>query len=206
LKNGCLIVFEGIDGSGKSTQCARLADKLRNEGWDVVRLQEPTAGPFGRKIRELAANGRDGVTPEEELQLFIEDRKENVQNNILPAMERGAVVVMDRYYYSTIAYQGARGLNPAYIRAENEKFAPPADLLLYLHIPVEMVTGRIEGSRKGTLDHFEKGPYLQKVKAIFDTMQDKQLVRIDAAQDEESVFEEVWRVSKDFLGKTMNDE
>jgi dTMP kinase len=69
------------------------------------------------------------VSPREELDLFLEDRRQHVRERIAPALERGAIVLMDRYYYSTIAYQGARGLDPVEIRRLNEAFAPPADVL-----------------------------------------------------------------------------
>lgn len=191
LTKGRLIALEGIDGAGKTTQCARLEEWLRAQGWLVERLREPTDGPYGRRIRELARQGRDEITPEEELGLFLKDREENVRRSILPALERGAVVLLDRYYYSTIAYQGAIGLDPAWIRRENEKFAPPADLLIYLRIPAELARPRIVSQRGGERDLFEREDYLKRVQGLFDTMTDPQLVRIDASQDPERVFEQI---------------
>ncbi|NQU42245.1 dTMP kinase, partial [bacterium] len=75
LTTGKLIVVEGIDGAGKTTQCERLVEALRAHGWDVERLREPTDSPYGRRIRELARSGRDEVTVDEELDLFIQDRQ-----------------------------------------------------------------------------------------------------------------------------------
>lgn len=199
IPGGFLVVLEGIDGSGKTTQCEQLVERLRNEGWDVERLREPTDGPYGRRIRELARSGRDGVTAMDELALFVRDREENVRDHIRPALERGAIVVMDRYYYSTIAYQGARGLDPVRIRRENEAFAPPADLFLYLTIPVEIACQRIESGRAGGLDLFEKSDYLEKVKALFDSMTDSQIVRIDAAQAPDAVTDAIWKEMNDRL-------
>ena len=192
LKNGLLVVLEGIDGAGKTTQCERLAARLRDEEWDVERLREPTDGPHGRRIRELARAGREGVTAREELDLFLEDRRENVRLNVRPALQRGAIVLLDRYYYSTIAYQGARGLDPDLIRRENEEFAPPADVLFYLAIPAELAGDRIEGNRGVERDLFEKEEYLRKVQAMFDAMQDPQLVRVDATADADAVFVQLW--------------
>jgi dTMP kinase len=192
MTKGFLIVVEGIDGTGKTTQCERLAERLRDAGWDVVRLREPTDGPCGRRIRELARSGRDDVTMRDELDLFIEDRREDVRDNIQPALERGAIIVLDRYFYSTIAYQGARGLDPAMIRRENEAFAPPADLLLHLTMPVEMAAERIEGARGGELDLFEREDYLRKVAEVFDALPDPQIVRIDAAATPNAVFQAMW--------------
>ncbi len=188
LKKGCLVVLEGIDGAGKTTQCEWLAQSLRGEGWDVERLREPTSGPYGRRIRELAKSGLEELTIEEELDLFLKDRRENVRLNIRPALKRGAIVLLDRYYYSTIAYQGARGLDPDEIRRRNEEFAPPADLLLYLSIPAEMAGERIEDGRGAKRDLFEKEEHLRKVKALFDKMKDPQLVTVDATADPDMVF------------------
>lgn len=201
ITDGRLIVLEGIDGTGKTTQCGRLAQALKKDGWNVVTLREPTDGPFGKRIRELAAAGRDKITPEEEMELFLRDRRENVTKNILPAMRRGSIVLMDRYYYSSIAYQGALGLNPETIRARNEEFAPPADLLLYLEMPAALARRRIEGGRKESCNLFEREEYLEKVGAIFGAMADPQLVHIDAAKDADDVFAQIHGAACDFLEK-----
>lgn len=201
-KKGRLIVLEGIDGSGKTTQCKRLAEALAGEGRDVERLREPTDGPHGRRIRQLARPGGQRAGVEEELDLFISDRRENVRDNILPALERGALVLMDRYYYSSIAYQGARGADPARIRRRNEEFAPPADLLIYLTIPVDLAVERIESGRGAQRDLFEKEDYLRKVKDLFDAMDDPGMVRVDASRDREAVFQDISNAVRDLLEKT----
>nr|MDP6657848.1 dTMP kinase [Nitrospinaceae bacterium] len=109
LKRGWLIVFEGIDGTGKSTQCQKMETRMREYGVPVIRLREPTDGVWGQKIRKILSDGRGAVTPKEELTWFIEDRREDVEKNILPALRENKVVLLDRYYYSTAAYQGALG-------------------------------------------------------------------------------------------------
>lgn len=110
-RKGLLIAFEGIDGTGKTTQIELLAEILRQRGLSVVATREPTDGQYGRKIRELYKN-RKSVTPEEELALFLDDRREHVAQVIAPALASGKVVLTDRYYYSTAAYQGAAGHDP----------------------------------------------------------------------------------------------
>jgi dTMP kinase len=137
----------------------------------------------------------------EDLELFVEDRRENVRHSILPALRRGAIVLLDRYYYSTIAYQGARGIDPAYVRARNEEFAPPADLLIYLRIPVEMAVRRIEVNREEARNLFEKESSLQQVKEIFDSMNDPQLVVVDGTEQPDAVFERIWEIVRNFLQK-----
>jgi dTMP kinase len=164
-------VLEGIDGAGKSTHAARLAATLKAAGYDVVASREPTGGPYGRRIRELARNGRTGVTAEQELALFLADRREHVEGVIRPALAAGKVVLLDRYYLSTMAYQGALGLDVEEIQAKNEAFAPPPDLALILTLPVRDALTRIAGSRPGGPDAaFEQAGYLERVAAIFASM------------------------------------
>ena len=119
MKRGTLVSFEGLDGSGKSTQLARLAAYLESQGLDVVSTREPTDGAVGRRIRAHARTAEQ-VPPEQELAWFMQDRTEHVRELIAPALERGAVVLCDRFTLSSVAYQGARGLDFRSILAANE--------------------------------------------------------------------------------------
>jgi dTMP kinase len=104
------ITFEGVDGSGKTTQARLLADRLRAEGRDVVDTREPGGTPLGERVRELLLAG-ERITPWAETALFAAARAQLVDEVIRPALERGADVVCDRYIDSSLAYQGlARGL------------------------------------------------------------------------------------------------
>jgi dTMP kinase len=179
LNKGYLIALEGVDGTGKSTQCALLADYLESAGYPVVRLREPTQGVWGQKIRKILTEGRGDVTPEEELQYFINDRKEDVEQNIAPALAQGKIVLIDRYYYSTAAYQGALGFDPKKIIEDNEAFAPRPDLLLIIQVSLDESFRRIEEGRD-EISSFEKRDYLEKVRAIFDTFTGKHIRRIDS--------------------------
>ncbi|MCL5271725.1 MAG: dTMP kinase [bacterium] len=177
---GFLLVVEGIDGTGKSTLVAALAAALRRRGRAVLETFEPTNGPNGRRIRQLAASGRDGVTPEEETELFIADRREHVANEIQPALAEGRWVLMDRYYYSTMAYQGARGMDAAEIERRHRAFAPEPDLLVVLELSVGEALARITRKRGSAPDHFEGEKYLEAVAANFRRIRHPRLMRLDA--------------------------
>ena len=101
-ERGWLIVFEGIDGTGKSTQCREMEAYLNTLEIPVTRLREPTDGIWGQKIRKILSDGRGDLTREEELSWFIKDRREDVEKNIVPALNLNKVVLMDRYYLSLI--------------------------------------------------------------------------------------------------------
>jgi dTMP kinase len=188
---GTLIALEGIDGSGKSTQARRLRERLEAGGRPAVLFREPGDTEFGDRLREIFRHGRD-VTPEEEMRLFIEDRRIDVARNILPALAEGKIVVMDRYYFSTMAYQGALGIDPEEIRAINEAFAPRPDLTLILDLPAERGAERIRASR-GAQDSFEGVEYLARVRALFLTFVAEDVEVIDADVDSEEVAASIVR-------------
>jgi dTMP kinase len=177
---GWLIVFEGIDGTGKSTQCKEMEVYLNKIGIPVSRFREPTDGIWGKKIRKILTDGRGDVTREEELSWFIEDRREDVKNNIIPSLSANKVVLLDRYYYSTAAYQGALGLDPESILRENENFAPIPDRAYIFTVPAEECLARIESSRESR-SSFEKLEYLKQVQNIFDSFKRKNIKRVKSS-------------------------
>lgn len=174
-QQGLFIVLEGIDGTGKSTQTLSLAEWFREQGREVVCSREPTDGPWGRQIRATAATGR--LSPEEELDLFLRDRKQHVEELISPALAEGKVVILDRYYFSTMAYQGCRGFDPEEIRRRNEAFAPQPDLLFVLDLDVDIALARI-GGRGDVANEFEKRDSLAKCREIFLSLEGEPFVHI----------------------------
>ena len=129
---GIFIVLEGVDGAGKSTQVQLLGQAFSELGRDVVLSKEPTDGPWGRKLRESAAAGR--MSLEDELEHFVKDRQQHVQELILPSLADGKVVIVDRYFYSTIAYQGVRGADRNEIKSTMVAFAPLPDIVFLIDI------------------------------------------------------------------------
>ncbi|UCE38160.1 MAG: dTMP kinase [Thermoplasmata archaeon] len=199
LKRGVLITIEGIDGVGKTTQTKLLTEYLREKDYRVVQLREPTDGFWGKKIKNLTKHGRT-ASPKEECQWFLNDRKEDVEKNINPALSQGKIVIMDRYYYSTIAYQGALGLNTEKIREENEKFAPKPDMVIILDAPPKVGLDRITDKRKEELNYFETLEYQEKVRALFLSMKNYDNVRIlDGSKNVEEIQGDIRRVVEELI-------
>jgi dTMP kinase len=114
--NGAFITFEGIDGSGKSTQVRMLSSVLRLRGMDVVQTREPGGTPLGARLREALLDAQEQVDPLAELLLYAADRAQHVRALLLPALAAGRVVLSDRYADATVAYQGAgRGFEPSLV-------------------------------------------------------------------------------------------
>ncbi len=175
---GCLVVFEGIDGSGKSTQIQLLAQYLRARGITVTTDYEPTRGPWGMKIREAAMAG-DRLDLEEEINCLLQDRREHVRDLVEPALARGEWVLLDRYYLSMMAYQGASGVPVEDIREWNEAFATVPDIAFWLDVPLEVAVERMR-TRGGVADAFEREPFLQACMDIYSAMEMPWLHRVEA--------------------------
>ncbi len=193
IPGGLLIAFEGIDGSGKTTMSRRTAIALRQAGYNAVNLREPTDGPHGRRLREimLSPETRD---PKLEFELFLLDRQDDVRENIQPVLDVGGIVCIDRYYISSMAYQGALGLDPQIIRAENEKFAPAPHLILLYKLCVDTALKRIGSSRPDGANEFEKHDYLKMVDREFARMDFSQMIEVDAMQNQDAVFSQTWEI------------
>ncbi len=195
---GCLVVFEGIDGTGKSTQIKLLAQYLRERGLEVVTDYEPTRGKWGMKVREAAIAG-DRLGIEEEIDCLLQDRREHVRDLIEPALARGAWVLLDRYYLSMMAYQGASGVSVEDIREWNEAFATVPDIAFWLDIPMEEAVRRMR-ERGNVADAFENEAFLQACMDIYSAMEMPWLFRVEADGSIEETQARVRALMKQELG------
>jgi len=177
-KKGVLIVFEGTDGTGKSTQLSLLEKYLQNNDYPIVTTREPTEGKYGQQIRKLYMQ-RDSLTPREELELFLADRKEHIDNVINPSLASGKIVLCDRYFLSTVAYQGAIGFDIDELISLNN-FAPSPDIALLFYAPLDTGKKRITEGRGDSLNDFEQIENLQKVATIFNSLTLAYIQRINA--------------------------
>lgn len=171
-----MIAIEGIDGAGKSLQAREVGRILRGRGLNCILTHEPTNGPWGRKLRESAVNGR--LSPEEELQAFMEDRRQHVDEVIRPALSAGQIVITDRYYFSTVAYQGARGFDPNDLLKQNETIAIEPNLLIIIDLDPQTALARV-GNRDGRTNDFETITQQSKSRDIFLAIRKPYLVRLD---------------------------
>ncbi|MGC8764958.1 MAG: dTMP kinase [Brevinematia bacterium] len=155
MRKGSFIVFEGIEGCGKTTQAILLAERLKRESHNVVLTREPGGTDFGEKIRNLLLHS-DEVSSITELFLFLADRKEHIEKLIKPSLQNGKIVISDRYFYSTLAYQiGGRGMDKGFVEDLNRAVVNDVvpDLVFYLDITVEEAFIRKSNSK---LDRIEK--------------------------------------------------
>ncbi len=190
-KKAFFIVVEGIDGTGKSTLAQALQERLKRMGVSCLCTFEPTDGQWGRKLRDSFTGG-ERLSLDEELELFIKDREEHVETEIVPALEAGRTVICDRYYLSTMAYQGARGMDMAEIRRRNRPFPVP-DIAFLLELPVYAAVERITGNRGEALNNFEKEEYLGRVAENFRAMNDPFIIRLDASVSQEELIDAAMR-------------
>jgi dTMP kinase len=194
-RNGLFIVLEGIDGTGKTTQAKLLKKRLVKLGYKVAIFKEPTnETDAGKKIRTSYTTERP--TLETELEWFIEDRDWNVKTRVLPALESKQIVILDRYFYSTACYQGARKDGEwRNILALNRSMFPEPDLTVIFDLDPQIAIERITRTRKSS-NTFEGIEYLVKVRDLFLEMYNKDThgnyFLIDASQRIKKIFRQLF--------------
>lgn len=202
---GALITVEGVEGSGKSTQCRRLAALLRGRGLEVVETSEPDGTPLGQAVRGLF-EFEPRPSPLTQAFLFLAARQEHVARVIQPALARGAVVLSDRYTDATLAYQGyGQGLDLQTIHELNALATGGLlpDLTLLLDLDPGVGVRRIAGR---ALDAFERMDvaFHQRVREGYLEIAraDKRRVLVfDAARDPDLVHADIARAVDEFLGR-----
>ncbi len=172
--HGKFITFEGIDGSGKSTQLRMLANELRIRGYNVLPTMEPGGTPLGRRVREAFLETEETVAPLAELLLFAADRAQHVNFLVKPALAEGKIVVSDRFADATFAYQGAGRGFPATTVAQVIELATSGlkpDLTLFFDLPVETASMRTasrsdSGEQKNRMDK-ENAAFYERVREAY---------------------------------------
>lgn len=183
------IVFEGIDGSGKTSQISKLFSYLLNKGIKVITTKEPSDSFFGHIFTKSARLG-NRLPLEKEIELLLNDRKEHIETFIKPYLKKGYVVISDRYYPSMMAYQGSDLYTPETIYNLNKKFAIDPDIAFLLDIPVKDALSRI-AKRNTITDNFENEEFLNKCSAIYSSMTFPWMKRIDATKPAEEIHKEI---------------
>jgi len=184
---GYFIVFEGVDGGGKSTQIKMLAEYFKGRGFDVELHMEPTQGTIGSLIWSYMRSKNRSFNPETEALLFAADRIEHGKA-IEKALGEGKVVISDRYLHSSLAYQGAAGVDVEWMKCLNREALKP-DLVLLLDIDPGNSLERVSDRDKTV---FEELVYLRKVRAEYLRYADAgELTVIDAGQPIEDVHEDI---------------
>jgi dTMP kinase len=199
LKKGVLIAFEGIDGAGKSTQAKLLYQRLKEANFKVIISKEPTEGEWGQKIKRLLKQGRRNIDPQEELEWFLRDRHQHVAKVIIPNLKKKKIIILDRYYFSTMAYQGSLGINPEEIEKRNLEFAPQPDLLFLIELPPHSGIKRIEKKREKEVDFFERESYLLRVSKIFDRVSKPFIYRLPGEETIQSLSKQTWNITMKYL-------
>jgi len=195
VKKGVFVCIEGLDGSGKTTHAHRLVRNLQKRGFDAVYTTEPGRGELGKFIRTSVLQEKKRVPGVVEAVLFAVDRVEHMEKDVKPALMEGKVVVSDRCVYSSLAYQGAAGLDLEWIEEIN-RFALQPDLALYIDVPPEVVVKRIK-RKKSVMERLETQ---RRVKEVYMKFVDNgMLTPIDGDRRKSEVEQNILKVILDFL-------
>ncbi len=194
-KKGSFICIEGIDASGKTTHTRRLVRNLRQRGFDAIYTTEPSSGQIGEFIRRHVLQRRKRVPSVIEALLFAADRVDHLEARIKPALRQGKIVVSDRYVFSSLAYQGAAGLDLKWIDEINRLALPP-DLAILIDVPSEVVIKRFT-RKKSVMERLETQRRVEKIYRKF--VKDGRLVPIDGNRAKSEVANAISKLVLDFL-------
>ncbi len=204
---GILITFEGIDYSGKTTQVKKLVSYLRRKGYKVILLREPGGEKISESIRQVLLSSKNiGMNPLTELLLYIASRVQLVSKIILPALKQGKIVICDRFYDSTLAYQGyGRGMDKKMIEYLNKIIVSgiKPDLTILIDIPVQVFVERMrKNNKKKDRIEKEKMDFYKKVREGYLKIaqgEKKRFRVIDGSGEIDEVWSEVKKITDIFL-------
>jgi dTMP kinase len=192
---GIFICVEGLDGCGKTTQAKLLVRSLRRAGWEAVYTAEPSSGKIGRFIKEHCLHGAKRGSAVVEALLFAADRFEHVENGVAPALKEGRVVVSDRYVYSSMAYQGASGIDLDWIETLNRHAVRP-HFAIFIDVKPLTVIQRLK-PRKSVMENLETQ---RKVRDIYVNLVVRgDLIRVDGNGSRGEVAAAILKVVRDYL-------
>lgn len=196
-KKGFFICVEGLDGCGKTTQ-AKLLVKALKESYNAVYTAEPSRGEIGTFIKKYCLHGKKRLSSIVEALLFAADRFEHVKNEISPTLKKEKLVVSDRYVYSSLAYQGATGLDLEWIKKINEHALRP-DLAIFIDVNPEVVIKRLK-PKKSVMENLKTQCKVRKVYMKF--VENGELTKVDGNKSKKKVANEILTVVLGFLEKT----
>jgi dTMP kinase len=195
VTRGLFIAIEGGEGAGKSTQTGLLAEYLKSRGYEVVVTREPGGTPTAEKIRNLLLDPQVTDMPDQtEALLFAAARADHAANLIRPALERGAVVICDRYIDSSVAYQGvARGLGSDYVRSLSEWATSGLipDFTIYLQIPLEESAERMDGTDRMEIQSRDFHRVVHQAFSDIAGLSSHPHIRIDGTQPKEEIAQQI---------------
>ncbi|MBK8398922.1 MAG: dTMP kinase [Leptospiraceae bacterium] len=172
------IVFEGIDGSGKTTLSNMVLNSLVERNFPIVKFNEPTHFETGLEIRRFLRN-EISLSREKQIELFLLDRKDSLEKNVYPNLNAGNSVILDRYFYSMAAYQSDNEITAEEILQMNlDRNYPEPDLIIYLEIQPEVSLTRMR--RRNTNEHFENLDSLIRVQKTYEKIIPNTALRLDA--------------------------
>jgi len=191
---GKFIVFEGLDGSGQSTQAGLLKNFLIEKGFEVILTKEPTLdSEAGRKLRRIL-DEKEKIEPAKFQELFVQDRREHLENLVIPALKQSKYVISDRYFYSTFAFGSSEEVDLEWLIKINDNFLTP-DVVFLMKVSPEVCVARIDTrGRKKT--YFEKVEKLSRAWEIYKILPQRfgEIIIVDGERKIPEIFEEIKKI------------
>ena len=193
---GIFICVEGLDGCGKTTQAKLLVKRLKKTQ-EAIYTAEPSKGEIGKLVKKCYLHAKKRGLAAVEALLFAADRLEHLKNEVLPALDKGKTVVSDRYVFSSLAYQGAVGLDLDWIEEINKQAVRP-DLAIFIDVEPETVIHRLK-LKRSVMENLQTQLRVRDVYLKYVEL--GKLVRIDGNKPRREVSRDLFNLIKDYLAK-----